>query len=196
LIEKLSTLERLEDLLAWARNVMPLKNRLLQEHAAAIEQAFEKKMSALTLSGENQESRRQPELAEVPDQTENSARKTHSRNGPGSKHLNGGTKIDKSVLALPTVKRHRNKAHLRFVATHACLVCGREPSDPHHVRFAQPKGLGQKVSDEFVVPLCRTHHREVHNTGKEQDWWTKNGIDPIKIASELWRESTANANMP
>jgi hypothetical protein len=40
---------------------------------------------------------------------------------------------------------------------------GREqPSDPHHLRFAQPRALGLKVSDEFTVPLCRDHHRQVH----------------------------------
>ena len=77
------------------------------------------------------------------------------------------SRIDKSVLALPEAKRLRDKQHLRFVAGQPCLVCGREPCDPHHLRFAQPRGLGQKVSDEFTVPLCRAHHRELHRAGKE-----------------------------
>ena len=64
-------------------------------------------------------------------------------------------KIDKSVLALAEPKRRRDKSHLRFVASQPCLVCGRHPSDPHHLRFAQPSALGVKVSDEFTVPLCR-----------------------------------------
>ena len=86
--------------------------------------------------------------------------------------------IDKSVLALSEPKRHRNKEHLRFVAQQACLICGRTPSDPHHLRFAQPRALGRKVSDEFVVPLCRTHHRAVHRVGNEPGWWKATGIDP------------------
>jgi hypothetical protein len=94
--------------------------------------------------------------------------------------------IDKSVLALPELKRLRDKQHLRFVAKQPCLVCGREPSDPHHLRFAQPHGLGQKVSDEFTVPLCRAHHRELHRAGKELDWWSKMGIEPLATARELW----------
>ena len=65
------------------------------------------------------------------------------------------SRIDKSLLALPEAKRLRDRQHLRFVAKQPCLVCGREPCDPHHLRFAQPRGLGQKVSDEFTVPLCR-----------------------------------------
>src|SRR4051795_8115319 len=34
-----------------------------------------------------------------------------------------------------------------------CLVCGRAPSDAHHLRYAEPRALGRKVSDEFAVPL-------------------------------------------
>jgi hypothetical protein len=96
------------------------------------------------------------------------------------------SRIDKSVLTLAEPKRLRDKHHLRFVAKQPCLVCGREPSDPHHLRFAQPRGLGQKVSDEFTVPLCRAHHRELHRAGREIDWWSKMGIEPLGFARELW----------
>ena len=104
-------------------------------------------------------------------------------------HEPTSARIDKSVLALPEPKRHRNKEHLRFVATHACLVCGRKPSDPHHLRFTQPRALGRKVSDEFAVPLCRAHHRAVHRVGDERAWWNASGIDPVKVARRLWKET-------
>ena len=68
----------------------------------------------------------------------------------------------------------------------ACLICGRMPSDPHHLRFTQPRALGRKVSDEFTVPLCRGHHREVHRCGDEAAWWEKAGIDPSAAARALW----------
>jgi hypothetical protein len=77
-------------------------------------------------------------------------------------------KIDKSVLTIGIPKRFRDKTHLRFVASHPCLVCGRQPSDPHHLKFSQPMALGLKVSDEFTVPLCRSHHRQLHNSGNEK----------------------------
>ncbi|MBR1254939.1 DUF968 domain-containing protein [Bradyrhizobium sp. AUGA SZCCT0240] len=96
------------------------------------------------------------------------------------------SRIDKSALTLPETKRQRDRQHLRFVASHPCLVCGREPCDPHHLRFAQPRGLGQKVSDEFTVPLCRAHHRELHRASKEVNWWTSLGIDPMVSAQSLW----------
>jgi Rad52/22 family double-strand break repair protein len=97
--------------------------------------------------------------------------------------------IDKSVLAIAEPKRLRDKAHLRFVASQPCLVCGRQPSDPHHLRFAQPRALGLKVSDEFTVPLCRTHHREIHRYGDEATWWGKYRLEPLIIASTLWRQT-------
>ena len=99
-------------------------------------------------------------------------------------------KIDKSQLAIAEPKRLRDKAHLKFVASQPCLVCGRQPSDPHHLRFAQPRAIGLKVSDEFTVPLCRGHHRELHQAGKEVAWWETLKINPIKIAKQLWEQTT------
>ena len=93
------------------------------------------------------------------------------------------------MLALSEPKRHRNKEHLRFVARQPCLVCGRTPSDPHHLRFAQARALGRKVSDEFVVPLCRSHHRALHRVGNEPGWWQAAGIDALEVARKLWGQS-------
>ena len=101
--------------------------------------------------------------------------------------------IDKSVLTHSEPKRHRDKTHLRFVGSHPCLVCGRQPSDAHHLRFAQPRALGMKVSDEFTVPLCREHHRQLHHAGNELAWWHNLSIKPLPIAEELWAKSGKNA---
>jgi hypothetical protein len=95
-------------------------------------------------------------------------------------------RIDKSQLAIAEPKRLRDKAHLKFVASQPCLICGRTPSDPHHLRFAQPRAIGLKVSDEFTVPLCRGHHRELHRTGNEQAWWAERKMDALEIARGLW----------
>jgi hypothetical protein len=97
--------------------------------------------------------------------------------------------IDKAVLAFPEPRRIRDREHVRFVAKQPCLVCGRTPSDPHHLRFTQSRALGRKVGDEFTVPLCRGHHREVHRCGVEADWWRKLRIDPTTAARALWLRS-------
>ncbi len=96
--------------------------------------------------------------------------------------------IDKSALAISAPRRVRDKEHLRYVASRPCLVCGRSPGHAHHVRFAQPRAIGRRVSDEWVVPLCATHHRSLHNAGNEETWWKERSIDPISQAEQLWRE--------
>ena len=98
-------------------------------------------------------------------------------------------KIDKSELAIAEPKRLRDKAHLKFVVSQPCLVCGRQPSDPHHLRFAQPRALGLKVSDEFTVPLCRGHHRQLHQIGNEVAWWEDFQINALEIARGLWEQT-------
>jgi hypothetical protein len=104
-------------------------------------------------------------------------------------------RIDKSLLTIAEPKRLRDKAHLRFVASQPCLVCGRQPSDPHHLRFAQPRAIGLKVSDEFTVPLCRGHHRELHQAGNEVTWWERLNIKPLTVAKAFWEETHPKAKV-
>jgi len=96
--------------------------------------------------------------------------------------------VDKSRLPYCEPKRIRCKAHLKFVAQKPCVVCRRQPSQTHHIQFAQPRALGRKVGDEFTVPLCVTHHRQLHNAGNEREWWRRRSIDPLQVAELLWRE--------
>ena len=104
------------------------------------------------------------------------------------------SRIDKSQLAIAEPKRLRDKAHLKFVASQPCLICGRQPSDPHHLRFAQPRAIGLKVSDEFTVPLCRGHHRQLHQAGNELAWWKSAKVDALEAARALWEETHASTN--
>ena len=90
---------------------------------------------------------------------------------------------------MPEPRRVRDREHVRQVAKHPCLVCGRQPSDPHHLRFTQRRALSRKVSDEFTVPLCRGHHREVHRCGDEAAWWRKVGVDPTVVARAMWLQT-------
>jgi DNA recombination protein Rad52 len=101
-------------------------------------------------------------------------------------------KPDKSQLAIAEPSRLRDKAHLKFVASQPCLICGRQPSDPHHLRFAQSRAIGLKVSDEFTVPLCRGHHRQVHQAGNEIAWWEDLQVDALEIAQDLWEKTHAS----
>jgi hypothetical protein len=109
--------------------------------------------------------------------------------GPSEAEPAAEPRIDKSVLPIGAPRRLRDKAHLAFVAAQPCLLCARRPCDPHHVRFAQGGALGRKVSDEYTVPLCRSHHRALHRSGSEYLWWENVGIDPLKAARKLWKKT-------
>ncbi len=107
----------------------------------------------------------------------------------GQHHATAVGPIDKSTLPISAPRRIRDKDHLRYVASQPCLVCGRSPGHAHHIRFAQPRAMGRKVSDEWTVPLCATHHRSLHTAGDEARWWKARGIDPIALAKRCWQQS-------
>jgi hypothetical protein len=46
--------------------------------------------------------------------------------------------------------------------------------------------MGRKVSDEFTVSPCRSHHRDKHSFGDEVTWWERRVIDPVATARKLW----------
>jgi hypothetical protein len=104
--------------------------------------------------------------------------------------------IDKSALSFSEPRRHRDRAHLEFVSSQPCLLCGRRPCDAHHIRFAQPRALGRRVSDEYAVPLCRTHHRVLHARGDEAAWWESIKVDPVPIARHLWAHTRPSCAAP
>jgi hypothetical protein len=167
LIAELKKLNSAEEAAEWAHRVLCSKNSLVATDAKQVDLAFQLKLSILTT-----------ERTTVADQP-----KPRSRRRKGKDRTRA---IDKVVLALPVPRRIRDREHVRSVAKRPCLICGRRPADAHHLRFAQPAALGRKVSDEFTVPLCRGHHREVHRCGDEAGWWKTTGIDPTAAARVLW----------
>ena len=113
-------------------------------------------------------------------------------NSPGSS-TNGNAP---TPLARAKERRVRDRHHLAFVARHPCLICGRRPAQAHHVRFAQPRAMAMKVSDEYTVPLCVGHHDAVHRTGDEPAWWATRKLDPLAIALQLWTATDKSAESP
>ena len=101
--------------------------------------------------------------------------------------------VDKADLPLSEPRRRRDRDHLKFVTLQPCLLCGRRPSDAHHIRFAQSAALGRRVSDEFTVPLCRLHHRALHRRGDEAAWWVAQQVEPLPVAQKLWSQTRGNA---
>jgi hypothetical protein len=165
----------------WAREALTAKNSLTPSDAKLVEDAFERRLSELGPTHAAALSADDSSATQVAALQETAAAESRDE---------GPTKgIDKSLLSVPAPRRYRNREHLRFVAKRPCLICGRKPSDPHHLRYLQPRALGRKPSDEFAVPLCRVHHRAVHRARDERAWWQAAGIDPIKVARKLWKDT-------
>jgi len=80
-----------------------------------------------------------------------------------------------AIVAIPKPVHERDRHHLKFVTAQPCLVCGRTPTDAHHIKFAGLQAMGRKVSDKYTVPICRLHHRELHRHGREHLWWQSKG---------------------
>jgi hypothetical protein len=174
LIAELEQLVDPEALAIWAQRALPLKNQLATADAQTIEAAFAGKLTQI------QESEPLPPS------------KNEKANNPGRKPLQSD-RGDQAVTTISKPVRERDREHLRFVISQPCLICGRTPSDAHHIRFAEQRAIGRKVSDRFAVPICRLHHRELHRRGNERAWWQSQGIDPLVVAATLWARTHAVA---
>ena len=173
LISELEQLKNSEALAGWAQRALPLKNQLSSADAEAVEDAFTARLSQLGKS-------------------EPSAPKHQEANGRNNQPLQVDSG-EQTVTVISKPVRERDREHLKFVASQPCLVCGRTPSDAHHIKFAEQRAMGRKVSDRFTVPVCRLHHRELHRRGNERAWWESQGIDPLAIAATLWGRTHAVA---
>jgi hypothetical protein len=178
LLAEIENLHSNDDAAMWAHRSMGLKNGLTEPDAKQVEEKFRAKLMTLTAPSEDSYS--------LEDGNPIEAQRSAGQMSSTPSQPNG---IDKSTLNLPEPRRVRDRQHVRSVMRNACLVCGRLPSDAHHLRFTQKRALGRRVSDEFTVPLCRGHHRELHRCGDEAAWWAKVGLDPTVTARALWLQS-------
>jgi ERF superfamily len=213
LIAELAALTSSDDATTWAQRTLPEKNRLQVEDARRLEEAFCQTMAGLdpvNLHDRSAEPASQDASAPgvVPSPQSSASMLATSAERPPTPQPEAAGALEPTIkpnmpqhegsfpqrlpVARPSLAkttRHRDVEHLRFVASQACLICARQPSDAHHLRFAQLRALGRKVSDEFTVPLCRSHHREAHRVNDEQDWWMRLGIKPLKVSRQLWRQT-------
>ncbi len=178
LIAEVNELGSGDDAAMWAHRCLGEKNKLTAADAERVEDTFQARLANLATG--DAELRQTPEAPPQAPDTPNAAkleRRARSKT------------IDKSTLALLEPRRIRDRNHVKSVAQHPCLICGRRPAEAHHLRFAQSRALGRKVSDEYTVPLCRGHHREVHHCGDEAAWWRNASVDPVIAARALWLDT-------
>jgi hypothetical protein len=193
LIAEINGLREADQLALWAHRRFATKNSLTTKDAQAIESAYVSALERLS-RGESghvpeTEVQSQDPIAGGPDNktTVVALEKT-------AKVESQGLPISQPVTPLPKSTKARNKGHLRFVAAQPCLVCQRSPCDAHHIKFAEPRALGRKVSDEFTVPLCRDHHQQLHGHGNERAWWANLNVAPLLVARTLWETTVSFRN--
>jgi hypothetical protein len=184
LLAELGGLYSSDEAASWAHRSLPSKNTLTVADAQLVEAGFQVKLATF---GDQQPG--VPEAARNPVEAELARPKPDASKPPAPLAKEPG--IRRRRMAAKTI-RLRDKDHRKYVASQPCLVCGRTPVDPHHLRFAQPRALGRKVSDEFTVPICRVHHRELHRHGDEAAWWQRAKMDPLPIALRLWQHARLN----
>jgi ERF superfamily len=183
MVAELSDLKSADEAADWVHKNLPAKNTLAPADAETVEASFRERLA--TIEGGQPGSG----ISEVVDNSsaEHLQEQSQTLGGPETP-APAATVVRRRRLPAKTI-RLRDKEHCRFVATQPCVVCGRTPTEAHHIRFAQPRALGRKVSDEYTIPVCRVHHRDLHGYGDEASWWAGVSIDPLPIALELWRRS-------
>ncbi|SPP94174.1 ERF family protein [Bradyrhizobium vignae] len=181
-----------DGLLAWAKATLHLKNTLQEADARRLEVAYQKRFEKASLPGTDLAAE---ELASPLDHRSDDQHRAARIGATGGSDDLPAQQPQVNLAFPKEPPRKRSKAHLAFVREQPCLVCKQTPYDAHHVKFAQPRALGRKVSDEFTIPLCRKHHQELHQHGSEKAWWSDMKISPLPIARDLWLASSAHGTM-
>jgi hypothetical protein len=204
LIGQLVALNSGDEAAAWAHRNMTAKNSLTAADARILEERFQSRLAKICeqpIPDETFDGLAPGKPLDVPAAAPSFAGSDDSVVPSGrldrGASQKSSTPIKKQspsevIRALGKTVRLRDKDHRRYVLRQACLVCGRVPSDPHHLTFTQPRALGRRVSDEFIVPVCRVHHRELHRSGNEAAWWQRLNIDPIPVALKLWQQTRSD----
>jgi hypothetical protein len=206
LIQQMAAINSSHEATAWAHRSLSAKNTLTAADAKIVEERFAAKLCTMGDRQEPDGPSNGPAAGGTPgglipdgpphavaDHSVARASTAGTSQKP-SKEARKQSRSD-AVRALGKTVRLRDKDHRKFVLRQPCLVCGRVPSDPHHLSFTQPRALGRRVSDEFMVPVCRVHHRELHRSGDEATWWRRLNIDPLPVALKLWQQSRADGEL-
>ncbi|WP_392552902.1 DUF968 domain-containing protein [Orbus wheelerorum] len=88
-----------------------------------------------------------------------------------------------SFMLRPKLKRWECEKYTQWVKTQPCVCCGKQADDPHHIiGYGQGK-MGGKPHDIFTIPLCRTHHNDLHHNVVE--WEQRHGSQILLLINFL-----------
>jgi hypothetical protein len=194
LLGEIGSLRSADEAADWVHKNLAAKNTLIAADADLVEVGFREKLATIELASAAGQEDAQSASAEGSAPPVGEPFLTAMDAAAAAPIILPSTTTPRGRRVAAKTIRLRDKEHCKFVASQPCIVCGRTPSEGHHIRFAQPRALGRKVSDEYTVPVCRLHHRELHGYGDEASWWAAVSIDPLPIALELWRRSRSDSD--
>ena len=152
LIEQLATINSADEAAAWACRNLPAKNTLTAADAKIVEERFQTRLSTIsdgqvpdgtTPAGtpDGLAPDRPPHA--VPDKNLVSTGRADANTSQRASMRAQKRSRSGVAHALGKTVRLRDNDHRKFVLRQPCLVCGRLPSDPHHLTFAQPRAWTQ-----------------------------------------------------
>lgn len=130
LLGELAFQEAGNDLLAWAKTSLPLKNTLVEADARMLEAAYQRRLEEAALPDTSL-----PE--HEPAATVNCSRPNPAEPMGGARPAKDASWENEAGLSFPKEPpRKRSKIHIAFVRAQACLICKSSPTDAHHLKFA------------------------------------------------------------
>lgn len=97
----------------------------------------------------------------------------------------------------PRQREGDSSSYRKWVRGLGCVICRADAEFHHLLRTEQGhKGWGQKNQDQFGIPLCARHHRDVHlgsvrpddaGLGRDENWLAEQyKIDARGLCRSLW----------
>jgi hypothetical protein len=159
LVADIAQLRSSDEAADWVHKNMPVKNELTAADADLVGAAFRDRLAVIDSETPALENRTYPVAGSggtesnepLPDFGGAPSAGLLEGPGIGWMVLHDHPEGRERSVAGKTI-RLRDKEHCKYVATQPCLICGRTPSEAHHIRFAQPRALSRKVSDEYRFP--------------------------------------------
>ena len=179
MIVEIGALQSGDDAAMWAHRSLSLKNTLTSDDAQQVEANFVANIAAFSHDKASTELRKCADGEAKPQDSETEPSK------PEEEGVSTGNRVMAKTIRL------RDKDHRKYVSHEPCVVRGRRPAE-RIIFVLHSHARWHASSDEFTVPVCRIHHRELHRYGDEAKWWKGVNIDPVPIALMLWQHTRAN----
>ena len=177
----MATINSADEATAWARRNLPAKNTLTAADAKIVEEWFQARLSTIsdgqvpdgtTPAGtpDGLAPDRPPQA--VPDEDLVSTGRADADTSQRAS-MRAQKRFRSGVAhALGKTVRLRDKDNRKFVLRQPCLMCGRLPSDPHHLRFAQPrawllKTVSRMRASDLVLDLIDRSRGTTRSPGPE-----------------------------